>query len=67
LLFGPDAHAAPGIGQVRRGLLVVGQPGPGDRGHGRGHALVVDLKLDGREAMLAGPLIPIAQPQGLRQ
>jgi hypothetical protein len=67
LLLGPDGHTAPGVGQVAGGPLVVGQPGPGDGGHGGGNALVVDLEFGGGEAVLAGPLIPVAQPQGLRE
>ena len=47
------------------GPLVVGQPGAGDGGHGGGHALVVGDELGGREAVLAGPLIPVAEPEGL--
>jgi hypothetical protein len=28
--LGPDAHTAPGVSQVRSGLLVVGQARPGE-------------------------------------
>ena len=62
LLLGPDADAAPGVGQVAGRALVVGQAGAGDGGHGGGDALVVNGDLSGREAVLAGPLIPIAKP-----
>ena len=33
--------------------------------HGGGHALVVGDELGGGEAVLAGPLIPVAEPEGL--
>ena len=59
------ADTAPGVGQVPGGPLVVGQASPGDGGHGGGHALVVSDELGGREAVLAGPLIPVAEPEGL--
>jgi hypothetical protein len=36
-------------------------------GHGGRHALVVGGELGGWEAVLAGPLIPVAEPEGLRQ
>ena len=65
LLLGPDGDTAPGVGQIPGGLLVVGQAGAGDGGHGGGHALVVSDDLGGREAVLAGPLIPVAEPEGL--
>ena len=65
LLLGPDGDAAPGVGQVAGGALVVGQAGAGDGGHGGGHALVVSDELGGREAVLAGPLIPVAKAEGL--
>src|SRR4029450_6606931 len=44
LLLGPDGPPAPGVGQVAGGPLVVGQPGPGDGGHGGGNALGVGLE-----------------------
>ena len=61
LLLGPDADTAPGVGQTPGRLLVVGQTRPGHGGHGGGHALVVSDELRWGEAMLAGPLIPIAE------
>jgi hypothetical protein len=67
LLFGADADTAPGVGQVAGGPLVVGQPGPGDGGHSGGHALAVSDELGHREAVLAGPLVGVAQPQSLGQ
>ena len=48
-------------------MLVVDQAGTSDGSHGGGHALIVSDELSRREAVLAGPLIPIAQPQGLSQ
>jgi hypothetical protein len=48
-------------------VLVVGQAGAGDSGHRGGDALVVSDELSGREAVLAGPLIPVAKPEGLGQ
>ena len=65
LLLGPDGDTAPGVGQVAGGPLVVGQAGAGDGGHGGGHALVVGDELGGGEAVLAGPLIPVAEAEGL--
>jgi hypothetical protein len=65
LLLGPHADAAPGVGQVGGGPLVVGQAGAGDGGYGGDHALAVGDELGRREAVLASPLIPIAQPEGL--
>ena len=65
LLLGPDTDAAPGVGQVAGGALVVGQTSPGDGGHRRGDALVVGDELGHGEAVLAGPLIPVAEAQGL--
>ena len=53
LLLGPDAHAAPGVGQVPGGLLVVGQAGPGDGRDRGGDALVVSDEL-GRPGSGAG-------------
>jgi hypothetical protein len=67
LLLGPDSHAAPGIGQVAGGALVVGQAGAGDGGHRGGDALVIEGELGGREAVLAGPLIPVTQAESLGQ
>ena len=65
LLLGPDADTAPGVGQIAGGALVVGQARASDGGDGGGHALVVSDELGGREAVLAGPLVPVAEPQGL--
>jgi hypothetical protein len=65
LLLGPHGHAAPGVGQVAGGPLVISQPGAGDGGHGGGHALVVSDELGRGEAVLAGPLIPVAEAEGL--
>jgi hypothetical protein len=65
LLLGPHADAAPGVGQIGRGALVVGQPRPDDGGHGGGHALVVGDEFGRWEAVLAGPLIPVAKAEGL--
>jgi hypothetical protein len=65
LLLGPHADAPPGVGQVPGGPLVVGQAGASNGRHGGGDALVVSDELGCWEPMLAGPLIPIAQPQGL--
>jgi hypothetical protein len=62
-----DGYAAPGVGQVGGGLLVVGQAGAGDGGHGGGDALVVEGEAGGGEAMLAGPAVHEAKPQGLGQ
>jgi hypothetical protein len=45
--------------------LVVGQAGAGDGGHGGGDALVVGDELGRGEAVLASPLIPVAQAEGL--
>jgi hypothetical protein len=65
LLLGSDGHTAPGVGQVAGGPLVVSQAGASDGGHRGRHALVVDHDLGGREAVLAGPLIPVAEAEGL--
>jgi hypothetical protein len=65
LLLGPDADTAPGVGQIPSCPLVVGKPSPGDGGHGGSHALVVGDELGWREAVLAGPLIPVAEAEGL--
>jgi len=65
LLLGPHADAAPGVGQGAGGPLVVGQAGTGDGRDGGGHALAVDGNLGGGEAVLAGPLVPVAEAQGL--
>src|SRR5215211_7913837 len=65
LLLGSHADTAPGVGQVAGGALVVGQASPGDGRDGGGDALVVGDELGGREAVLAGPLIPIAEAEGL--
>src|SRR5829696_4187381 len=65
LLLGPDGHAAPGVGQVAGGALVVGQASAGDGGHRGGDALVVRDELGRGEAVLAGPLIPVAEAEGL--
>jgi hypothetical protein len=46
-------------------LLVVGQAGARDGGYGGGNALVVDGEVSDREAVLARPLILVAEPQGL--
>ena len=67
LLLGSDGDTAPGVGQVAGGPLVVSQTSASDGRHRGGHALVVSDELGGWEAVLAGPLIPIAKPQGLRQ
>ena len=67
LLLGPDADTAPGVGQVASGPLIVSQTSASDGRHRGGHALVVSDELGRWEAVLAGPLIPIAKPQGLRQ
>jgi hypothetical protein len=66
-LLGPHGHTAPGVGQVPGRLLVVGQPSPGDGRDGGGHALVVNGDLSGRVAVLAGPLVPVAEAEGLGQ
>jgi hypothetical protein len=65
LLLGPDADTAPGVGRIAGGPLVVGQASASDGRDGGGDALVVDHNLGGREAVLAGPLIPVAKPEGL--
>ena len=65
LLLGPDTDAAPSVGQISSSPLIVGQAGPSDTGYGSGHALVVNSELGGWEAMLAGPLIPVAETEGL--
>jgi hypothetical protein len=65
LLLGPHGDAAPGVGQVARGPLVVDQASPGHGGHGGGHALVVGDELGRGEAVLAGPLVPVAEAEGL--
>ena len=67
LLLGSHADTAPGVSQIPGGPLVVSQAQPGDGRDGGGDALVVDHDLGRREAVLAGPLIPVAKPQGLRQ
>jgi hypothetical protein len=67
LLLGPNRHAGPGVSQVAGGTLVVGQAGAGDGRDGGGHALVVGDELGGGEAVLAGPLIPVAEAEGLGQ
>jgi hypothetical protein len=64
-LLGPDADAAPGVGQVAGCLLVVGEASSSDGGHGGGHALVVSHELGCWVAVLAGPLVPVAEAQGL--
>jgi hypothetical protein len=66
-LGGSDGAAAPGVGQGADGALVVDQAGASDGGHGDGHALAVDHELGGGGAVLAGPLVGVAQPQRLRQ
>ena len=43
------------------------QPSPSDGRDGGGDALVVHGDLGGREAVLAGPLIPVAEAEGLGQ
>ena len=65
LLLGPDADTAPGVGQIAGGPLVVGQAGASDGRDGGGHALVVSDELGRWEAVLAGPLIPVAKAEGL--
>ena len=65
LLLGPDGHTAPGVGQIPGGPLVVGQASAGDGGHGGGDALVVSDELGRWEAVLAGPLVPVAEAEGL--
>jgi hypothetical protein len=67
LLGGADGHAAPGVGQGASGALVVGQTGAGNGGHRGGHALVVDGELRGGVAVLAGPLVGVAQSERLAQ
>ena len=66
-MLGPDADTAPGVGQVASGPLVVDQPGAGDGRDGGGHALAVGDEHGGWEAVLAGPLIPVAQAEGLSE
>ena len=66
-LLGPDSDTAPGVGQVPGGALVVGQAGPGDGGHRGSHTLVVDGELGGGEPVLAGPLVPVTEAEGLGQ
>jgi hypothetical protein len=61
LLLGPDGDAAPGISQIAGRPLVVGQAGAGDGGHRGGHAQVVRDELGRREAVLAGPLVLVAE------
>jgi hypothetical protein len=67
LLLGLHHDAAPGVGQIRGGPLVVGQAGPSDSSHAGGDALVVGDELGRWEAVLASPLIPVAEPEGLGQ
>jgi hypothetical protein len=67
LLLGPDIDTAPGVGQVASRVLVVGQAGTGDGGDGGGDAMVVSDELGHREPVLASPLIPIAEAEGLGQ
>ena len=67
LLLGPDGDTAPGVSQIGSGPLEVSQASAGDGGHGGGHALVVSDELGGREAVLASPLVPVAQAEGLGQ
>src|SRR5215217_5124351 len=67
LLGGPDRNAPPGVSQVADDVLVVAETGAWDGGHRRGHALVVDGEVGGGEAVLAGPLVLVAEPQGLGQ
>jgi hypothetical protein len=67
LLGGPDRDAPPGVSQVADDVLVVTETGAWDGGHRRGHALVVDGEVGGGEAVLAGPLVLVAEPQGLGQ
>jgi hypothetical protein len=66
-LRGLHHDAAPGVGQIRGGPLVVGQAGPSDSSHAGGDALVVGDELGRWEAVLASPLIPVAEPEGLGQ
>ena len=49
------------------GPLVVGQARAGDGRHGGGHALVVGDELGGWEAVLAGPLVPVAKAESLSE
>ena len=65
LLLGPHGDTTPGVGQIGGRLPVVGQASAGDSRHGGGHALVVSDELGCGEAVLAGPLVPVAEPQGL--
>jgi hypothetical protein len=67
LLLSPDSYTAPSVGQVAGGPLVVSQASPGGGRHGGGHALAVSHELGRGEAVLAGPLILVAEPQGLSQ
>ena len=66
-MLGPGDDAAPGVGQIGGGALVIGEAGAGDGGHRGGHALVVSDELSRREAVLAGPLIPVAETEGLSE
>jgi hypothetical protein len=67
LLFSPHGDTTPGVGQVVGSALIVGQAGAGE-GRDRGsHALVVGDELGRWEAMLAGPLIPVAEAKGLSE
>ncbi|HKO84253.1 MAG TPA: hypothetical protein VJ140_06765, partial [Actinomycetota bacterium] len=67
LLLGPDGDTAPGISQIRSGPLVVRQAGASDGGHRGRDALFVGDELGRREAMLTGPPVLVAQPQGLSE
>ena len=67
MLLGSDRYATPGVSQIRRGPLILGQASAGDGGHRGGHALVISDELRRWEAVLAGPVIGVAQPQGLGQ
>jgi len=66
LLLGAHRDTAPGVSQIGRGPLVVGQAGTGDGGHGGGDALVVSDELGRGEAVRAGPLVSVAEAESLR-
>jgi hypothetical protein len=66
-LGGPHGDAAPGVSQVRGDVLVVGQVGAGNGGHGGGHALAVDHEPGRGVGVLAGPQVGVTQAEGLRE
>ena len=61
LLLGADRDAAPGVGQIAGGVLVVSQAGAGDGGHGGGHALAGGDELGYRDQWTRQHRFPTAE------